>query len=802
MDTLLQDFRFALRQLLRSPGFAIVAALTLALGIGANTAIFSVVNGVLLRPLPWPGSDALVQVLHVTPTSAIVAMSPPDYLDMKEDAAQALTLAGFDNLGYTLTGDGDPLRVVGAATSASFFEVLGVSPALGRGFFDEENEPGRELVTVLSHGLWTDRFGADPSIVGREVRINDVPHTVVGVMPADFEFGAFQLFTPLVYDETFRGGRGQVYLQVIGRLVGGATLAQAEAEVVRTATRLSATYPDSNQNRSARLVPLKEQMIGDVRPALLILLGTVGLVLLIACANVANLLLARGSARSGEIAVRAALGARRSRLVRQLLSESLLLAAVGGALGLLLAFWGTDLLVALQPANVPRLSGVAVDGTVIGFTAGIVLLTAVLFGLAPALQATRPDLVESIKEGGRSAASGGRKSLRSGLVVTEIALAVLLVIGAGLLIRSFSLLQSVEPGFSTEQTIAFTLSLPEANYPEDHQSERFYSDFLERLEALPGVASAGAVLGLPLSGTNITISFSVPGRPEPPPGQSTSLQTRIATPGYFSTIGIPVLEGRAFTEADRADAPQVAILNASAARMIFPDGDPLGERIEMGWYRDYVQVGGEVVGVVGDVRQFGLAEDFVPEIYFPHAQVPTTGMTVIARSEGDPTEIIGAARRELAALDPSLPLWNVRTLEQVLDQSISQPRFYTLLLSIFAGIALVLSAIGIFGVMSYAVTQRTRELGVRLALGATPSHVLALVVRQGGTLVAAGLALGLLGAWAATRLMSSLLYGVTATDATIFMAVPMLLGAVALTACYLPARKASRLDPVAALRGE
>jgi putative ABC transport system permease protein len=803
MNTFFQDLRFSVRQLLKHPAFAAVAILTLGIGIGANTAIFSVVNSVLLRPLPFPESDRLVQVVRPLPSGMSIAMSPPDFLDYQRENRTLEDLAAFDTEGYTLTGDGEPLRVGGAAVSASFFDVLKISPTIGRPFLEGENEPGQDLLVVLGHGLWERRFGGDPGVLGRRIEVNEVSRTVVGVMPADFRFGEWDLLTPLVYDEGFRNSRGAIFLQLIGRLAPGVAIEQASADLARVAADLEAQYPESNTGRAAALMPLKEQLTGAMRPGLLILLGAVGLVLLIACVNVANLLLARGAAREGEMAIRAALGAGRGRLVRQLLTESLMMGVAGGLLGLFLAFWGTELLIAMQPPNVPRLDSAPLDGTVIAFTAGAALLTSFLFGLAPAMQATRPNLVASMKRGGRSTRAPGRSRLRSGLVVAEVGLAIMLLTGAGLLIKSFSELQRVDPGFQPESTLAFALSLPEARYPEDPQVDEFFAAFMERIEAIPGVRSAGAIAGgVPMSGSSFVIGFEVEGREPLPLGQSQSLNTRVVTPDYFRTLGIPVITGRGFVPQDRADAPQVVVLNQAAVREFFPDEDPIGQRIVMGWTRDGNPVGGEVVGLVGDVRQTGLGDAFIPEIYIPHAQVPTGAMTVVVRAAADPLDLVGIVRAELMALDPNLPISNVRTMEDVLATSVAEPRFYMMLLTVFAAVALLLAAIGIFGVMSYSVTQRTGEIGIRLALGAAPGDVLTLVVGQGAGLIAAGTGLGVLGAFGTTRLLSSLLFGVGATDPAIFTLVPALLMAVALLSCYIPARRATKVDPLVALRAE
>ncbi|HEX7049883.1 MAG TPA: ABC transporter permease [Longimicrobiales bacterium] len=815
MDTLLQDIRYALRTLRRAPGFTAVAVLTLALGIGANTAIFSVVNGVLLHPLPYPEPDRLVGVYQLWQGDRAV-MTPANFRDVRQQATGAdgtsspvlEEMAPYYRSDFTLTGSGDPVRLQGVEVGAGFFDVLGVAPVLGRTFRPDENEPGRTRVAILSHRLWQQRFGAEPEIIGRVIRLDGNPYEVVGVMPEGFSFPAERdVWTPIEYDAEFmsENSRGAWYLSVVGRLAPGVSEEQAASRVAAIGRRLEKAYPQVNTNVGMTVLSLHDAMVGDVRTALWVLLGAVGFVLLIACANVANLLLARAASREGELAVRAALGAGRGRLIRQLLTESLILGALGGAAGLLLAVWGTGFLVALQPRNVPRLDEVTVDGTVIAFTAAIALLTGLLFGLVPALQTARTELAATLREGGRGAlAAKGSARVRNALVVAEMALAVILLAGAGLLINSFARLQRVDPGFRAEGALAFRLSLPGVAYNEESARAAFYDRLIERLEALPGVRSAGAIMALPLSGFSFTFTFNVEGREPAQPGSDQSLQTRVVTPGYFRTMGIPLLRGRAFTAQDRADAPQVVLISESAVRRYFPDEDPIGRRITLGWGRGpgRPNVGGVIVGVVGDVKQFELAEEQSAVVYVPHAQVPVGGMTLVVRTAVPPLTLAGAVRREVGALDADLPIAELRTLEQLVARSISQPRFYMLLLAVFAGVALALAAIGTFGVMTYAVAQRTREIGIRMALGADPGSVRRLVVGRALALAATGLGVGLLGALALTRLLGSLLYGVTATDPLTYGAVALTLIGVAFLAGYLPARGATRVDPTVALRAE
>jgi putative ABC transport system permease protein len=597
--------------------------------------------------------------------------------------------------------------------------------------------------------------------------------------------------------------RGSYYLAVVARLAPGRALEEAMAEVQGLGARISRQFPESATGVGLAVFPLHDATVGDVRPALLVLLGAVGFVLLIACANVANLLLARAASREGEIAVRIALGAGRGRLVRQLLTESVVLALLGAVVGLLLAYWGAHLLVAMQPRGVPRLDAVQVDGTVAAFTFGVALLTGLLFGLVPALQATRNGLAGTLKDGGRGAVGKrGAARMRGGLVVAEMALAVMLLAGAGLLIRSFSLLSRVDPGFQPERVLAFRVSLPEAQYDDDARVEAFFSRLEERLETLPGVSAAGGVMALPLTGTDMQLSFDVEGRPPAQPGQEPVLQVRVATHDYFRALGIPLVRGRMLTAQDRAGALPAVLLSEEAVRRYFPGEDPLGKRITLGWRRGSGSVGGEVVGIVGDVRQLGLDEDFPPEIYLPARQVAMGSLEMVVRTTGDPLALAAAVRREVAALDPNVPVEQVRTMEEIVSQSVSQPRFYMLLLGTFAAVALVLAAVGIFGVMSYAVVQRTREIGIRMALGADPARVLREVVAGGVGLAGVGVAVGTVLALAVTRVLSSLLFGITATDPATYLGAMAVLGGAALVSSYVPARRATRVDPMVALRGE
>jgi putative ABC transport system permease protein len=805
MDHLRQDIHYAFRRLFKAPGFALVALVTLALGIGANSAIFSVVNGVLLKPLPYPESDRLVGVYHSW-EGARQPMSGPNFTDVARLSKSLENAAAVSRSRLILTGDGEPLRIDVATVSASLFNVLRVRPSLGRTFNADENTPGKTHVVVLSNGLWQRRFGSDPGVIGRQIQLDGESTEIIGVMPAGFSFPADrQAWLPLVYDESFvTKSRGAWYLSVVARLKSGVTPEQSAAEIQTIGRNLEKQYPDDNGSLGMTTLQLRDAMVTNIRGAMLVLLGAVGLVLLIACANVANLLLARAAARETEMAVRTALGAGRGRLVRQLLTESAILSICGAALGLLLATWGVSLLIALQPQGIPRLDDVRVDGTVIIFTLATALLTSLLFGVVPAFHATRA-MSSTLKEGGRgtvSTRSGSR--MRGALVVAEMALAVMLLVGAGLLMRSFVRLQAVDPGFRPAQTLTFELTLPDVRYQEDATRIAFFDQLLPRLRALPGVRSAGAVMGLPLSGINFNISFVVRGRPPVPPSLQPAMEVRVASADYFSTIGIPIKRGRGFTNDDREGTSRVVVITESAARQYFPGEDPLGKSIALGWGKGpgKPKAGGEVVGIVGDVKDAGLSEPNPPEIYLPLRQWPVSSMSVVVQTVTPPTSLVDAVRSEVYSVDPNLPVSNVRTLDQIVAKSISQPRFYTTLLGIFAGVALALAAIGIFGVLSYAVAQRTREIGIRVALGARERSVVNLVVGQAMALVMAGVAVGTLAALVLSQTMTKMLFHVTPTDPVTFGGVALVLIVVALVASYMPARKATHVDPIVALRTE
>ena len=805
MDHLSRDLHYALRRLIKSPGFTVVAVLTLALGIGANSAIFSVVNGVLLKPLPYPEPDRLVGVYHVSDGQRAV-MSGPNYSDIARLATTIESSAAYSVSRMILTGEGEATRLPIAEVSASLFNVLYVRPALGRTFNADENTPGRTNMVILSHGLWEQRFGGDPGVIGRRITLDGVRREVIGVMPRGFSYPTGrQAWVPLEYDENFvTKQRGAWYLNVVARLKPGVTPEQSAAEVETVGRNLARQYPDANGEIGMTTMPLLEAMVGDIRRSVLILLGAVGFVLLIACTNVANLLLARAAARESEMAVRTALGAGRGRLVRQLLTESVVLSLLGAGFGLLLAVWGVELLINLKPEGIPRLDNVQVDAAVIVFTLVTALVTGLLFGLVPAFTATR-GISSSLREAGRGAVtSRAGVRVRGVLVIAELALAVMLLAGAGLLMRSFMKLQAVDPGFRSEQALTFELTLPESRYAEDEPRIQFFDQLLSRLRALPGVRSASAVLGLPLSGLDLIISFEVAGRPPVPPSQQPAMQVRVATPDYFDAIGIPLKRGRGFTEADRHGTPRVVLITEAAARQFFPGEDPIGKKITLGWRRGpgRERGGGEIVGVVGDIKDAALNEPTPPQIYMPLRQWPVSFMTVVMTTSVPPAALADAARAQVAAIDPNLPLSEVTTLQAVVARSISQQRFYLTLLTMFAAVALVLAAIGIFGVLSYAVAQRTREIGIRMALGAQERTVISLIVRQAMLLVVAGVALGTAAALFLSETMTKMLFSIKPTDPATFATVAGLLIAVALFAAYIPARRATRVDPIVALRAE
>jgi putative ABC transport system permease protein len=804
MQTFVQDLRYGARMLLKKPGFTLIAIATLALGIGANTAIFSVVNAVLLRPLPFLESERLVLIRETKlPQFPEFAVAPANFLDWQKQNTVFERLVASRPASLNLTGTGDPERLRGLTVTEGFVAMLGIPPQLGRDFLPAEHQPGQNKVVMLSHGLWQRRFGGDPKLVNQTITLDDQRYTVIGVMPATFQFldQETELWTPLAFTPQQAQNRGGHNLsRVVAQLKPGVSFEQARAEMVTLAGRLAAQYPEVSTGWNVMLMPLLDFTVRRIKPALLVLLAAVAFVLLIACANVANLLLARAAGRQKELAIRTAMGAGRSRLLRQLLTESLLLALLGGMLGLLLAKWGTDLLLTLAPPNLPRLSGVALDGRVLAFTAAVTLLTSILFGLVPAWQASNPKLNDTLKEGGRGSTEGGRQFVRSALVVLEVAAALVLLVGAGLMIKSFWRLQQVDPGFNPDNALMATLSLPNRKYPEDAQQAAFFQQLLEKVRVLPGVQAVGATSLMPLSDDDFVLGFEIEGRPPLPPGAGQSTNFFSVSADYFKALGIPLLRGRLFTERDTQAAPHVALINETMAQKMFPNEDPLGQRITFNggdnpdWY--------EIVGIVGDVKHYGLAQNTTLQTYEPYTQQTFATMTLVARTTGDPAALSPALRQAVFSLDQTQPVSSLKTVAQLVATSIEQQQFSMLLLGVLAAVALLLAAVGIYGVLSYAVTQRTHEIGIRMALGAERRDVLRMIVGHGMRLTLLGVAAGLLAAFALTRLMATLLFGVSATDPLTFALIAVLLSAIAWLACWIPARRATQVDPLVALRYE
>jgi predicted permease len=815
MKSLVQDLRYAIRLLLKSPGFTFLAAVTLALGIGANAAIFSVANSVLLKPLPYGDPERLVMVYSQFPTMGFNRF----WIDPVEVTELSRWIRSFDALGAYRTGfvnvegQDEPIRVQSAVASAGLFKALGVAPQLGRAYGPQEDLPNVEQVVVLGDGIWRRAFAADPGVVGKRIKVSGVDRTVVGVMPPGFnvESKRIDVWVPLALDPANPGNRGNHYLFVVGRLKEGVSLEAARSELAGIVARWEKEIPDNHvphpENHPLLIQPLLDDLVGSVRPKILVLLGAVGLVLLIACVNVANLLLARAEARQKEIAVRTALGAGRGRLISQFLTESVVLALLGGALGLLLAFLGVRGIVAANLDSLPRVDEIGLDSRALLFTLGVSVLTGLLFGLAPALHARAGVLFESLKEGGqRTTAGSGRQVLRRTLVVLEVAFAAMLVIGGGLLIRSFWELVQVDPGFDPEGVLSFQVSLPATTYAEDPQVTGFYQNLLGRLAALPGVTAVGAMSGMPPNrdlDANDTMFESVPEDPDGPPHNVDFWQ--VVSRDYFKAMNIPLKEGRVFLPTDGTGTQGVAVINETMARTFWPNRSPLGDRVKAPndaapWLT--------IVGIVGDVKQRGLDQETGTELYFLDAQTSETlggtanTMNVVLRTEGDPMRLASAVQTEVRRLDPSLPVANLQPLENVVYDSLAQPRFITFLVLAFAVVALSLAAIGIYGVLAYMVEQRTQEIGVRMALGAQARQVLRMILAQGAWLVGIGLALGVAGALGLRKVIASVLYGVTPTDPAIFATVLLVLAAVAFLACWLPARRAMAVSPMVALRSE
>lgn len=819
LEILCQDLRFGARMLIKQPGFTVIAVLTLALGIGANSAIFSLVNAALLRPLPYADAENLVMVwgnfqrLNMTR----LGVSAQEFADYKTQNTVFSEVAAYRTLTFNLINNNEPERIGGARVSSALFRLLGTQPLLGRALLEEEDQSGSNRVAVLSQRLWHRRFNSDPSIIGKQIALDGESYTVVGVMPQQFQFPLSEpydaeraeIWIPAAFTQEELSDRGQYSFRMIARLKPNATLEQARAELGTIGQRFLQEYPRTylgpkgeDGGWQVTLTTLQEETVGNARLFLLMMLGVVGFVLLIACANIANLWLARASVRQREVAIRAALGAGRMRLVRQFLTESLLLSILGGGLGLLLAMWGVEFLIAAGPRGIPRLSEAGIDLRVLGFTLGISLLTGLLFGLVPTLQSTRVDLSEAIKENSKSATtSTGWQRLRSVLVVTEVALALVLLIGAGLLIKSFWRLLDVDPGFDRENVLTMRMQLPPSKYTGPTERLNFYAQLLERVKAVPGVEAASLTTALPLSGETFGGPFSIEGRPLDMTGKPPHTTVRSIAPDYFKVMGMTLTRGREFGSQDTDASVPVVIINETFARGFFAQTDAIGQRIKLGapgsprpWML--------IAGIVRDVKSGGLDRESTPEMYLPYSQNVSSAMTLVVRTLSNPSNSVAAVREQVQAIDKEQPVYNIRTLTQLFSEAIAQRRLHMILLGAFALIALLLATSGIFGLMTYTVTQRTQEIGIRMALGAQPGDILKLVFGHGMSLTIIGLGVGLAAALILTRLMKSLLFNVSATDPFTFSGVALLLALTALLACYIPARRAMKVDPLVALRYE
>jgi len=818
METLLRDIRYGVRSLLKRPGFTLIAVVTLALGIGANTAIFSVVNAVVLRPLPYAEPDRLVMLWETMPGSDQRSVAPGNFVDWRTQNKTFQDMAAMFYANFNLTSDGEPDRIDGATITSNLMSVLGASAQLGRTFQpDDDDHQDRNLV-LISEGLWRRRFGADPNVIGRNITIDETPHTVVGVMSRGFQYpsrselwvlGRNRGAVPMslisqVPTNDWVHERDAHFITVIGRLRPGATLSQAQSDIAGITRRMEQDFPQTNAGLGSNVVPLHTQVVGDVRGMLFILLGAVGFVLLIACTNVANLLLARAGQRDREIAIRAAVGATRRRLIRQLLTESVLLSVVGGLAGLFVSIWAVAVFVKLSPGDIPRLNEASVDLRLLGFTLLVSLLTGIGFGLLPAFQATRTNLNTSLKEGGARASEGRqRRGARNILVVTEIALAQVLLVGAALLAISYVRVTKIDPGFNPDRVLTAKIAPSNKKYPTPKTRSAFYTTVLEHLQTLPGVESAGMVMSLPLTGSSMNRGFKVEGRPAPKADENVTMDFQIVSPSYFSTLEIPVKQGRGLNASDTENSERVIVINNAMARRYWPNEDPIGKRLIIGesskdtsWRT--------IVGVVGDNHHASLSEPPVPTAFISYLQDleswPRMGFVIKAKT--DPASITSAVRKELASIDRAQPVYAIEPMENLLHASVAQRRFIMLLLGSLSFIALTLAIVGVYGVISFSVSERTQEIGIRLALGARAGDVLKMVLRQGMRVAFIGIVIGLGAAFALTRLLSSLLFEVSPTDPRTFSIVAALLGAVAFLACYLPARRATKVDPLEALRYE
>jgi len=796
IDGLWQDLRYGVRMLFKHRGFTIIALVTLALGIGATTAIFSVVDAVVLRPLPFKDPERVVRMWGTFSQGNQASTSPPDFLDYRAQNSTFEEFAAMMFISYNLTGESEPERVTALNVTTNFFKAIGITPVHGRDFTAEEEKPGQR-VAIISEGLWRRRLGGELPVIGKTLTLDGATYTVVGVAPNSTQLIAeSDIWTPMSFDDDGMKVRRFHFLRAFGRLKPGISLQQAKTDLDTIAIGLEKQYPDTNTTWRLRLVSLRDEMLGDVRTPLYVLLGAVGFVLLIACANVANLLLARAAGRQKEIAIRSAMGARPLRLIRQLLVESLLLAAAGGGLGLLLSVWGTELLVKLGPDTIARAGAIGVDTRVLGFTLVVSLLCGVIFGLAPALQTSRPDLNESLKEGGKGAPGISHNRTHRFLVVTEVALAMVLLVGAGLLVQSFRQLQKVDPGYDPTNVLTMRLFLPESKYREPNQAGAFVDQVLTRVAALPGVKAVGTTTQLPLRGGNDTY-FKIEGRPFADPNQQVTALNPAVSHDFFTALGISLIKGRKFTDQETKEPAKTVIINESFAATYFPDDDPLGQRLIIDLGRPATC---EIIGVTRDIKQFSLQSEPTPTMYLPDINIGRPSLVV--RAFGDPPALTSAIRGAVQSIDKDQPIANVASMEEILSRSVGEPRFRTVLLGVFAALALVLAAIGIYGVMSYTVARRTHEIGIRMALGARSKDTLMLIVGQGLSLALIGVGVGLAGAFGLTRLLSSLLFGVSPTDLSTFVVIALLLTGVAAMACFIPALRATRVDPMRALRHE
>jgi putative ABC transport system permease protein len=813
MGSFMQDIRYAVRGFLRAPGFALVAIVTLALGIGATTSIFSVVNGIVLRPLPYPNAERLVRLYSTEGAEDRDNHAGANFIDVKTQNESFEQLAGFSTGRYSLVGTDVPVVVRGASVTADYFSVLGVNALIGRTLSPEVDLPGGDRAVVLSYSLWQSQFAGDVAILGSSMTVEGTQYTVVGVMPSGFSYpGPTLIWMESDYrvpDPPFDFGgdpadnRGAQYFNALGRLRDGVSLVEAQAEMTGLADRLKEAYPDVNANEGLNVVPLHESIVGNTRSTLYVLFGAVGFLLLIACANVANLLLVRASGRDKEMVVRAAMGAGRARILRQLVTESALLALAGGAVGLLISVWGTKGLLALAPAGIPRLAEVGTDLRVLGFTLSAALGTGVLFGLAPAIQSFKSDLrAAAAVGGGRQTAGQIRSRLRNGFIVAEVAVSLLLLVGAGLTIRTFITLTNVDPGFDPGNTLTARVDIPESRYQTNQEQVEFYRTTLERVRSIPGVLSAGGVLSLPISmGMRGDLVFAIEGRPLVP-GEESHGGYQLASPDYFGTLGIPLLRGRVFTEADNEDESGVAVINQALADLYWAEEDPIGKRVTWNTPPDDNSNWSTIVGVVGNTVYWGLDQPPRPEIYSPYMQAPMPYMTVVVRSERDVAGLTAAVRNTVLEVDPTQPIYQALTMERVLFASLGSQRFSMCILGAFAAAAILLAGVGIYGVLSFGVTQRSSEIGIRMALGAQTGNVIGGVIKEGCWLTIIGLGIGTAAAVGLTRVMESMIHGVSATDPLTFAGGIILLTAIALIASWIPARRASRVSPMEVLRVE